>query len=519
MSADPARLRLLYELGCAFAARRELDGLVELVVTRCREVLDAEGASVLLVDHEKQELYFPYVAQQDPHVTERLLGLRFPVGEGIAGAVLESGKALRVDDVSTHPRFYGAIDRSSGVTTRGMLSAPLVGQRGPLGILQAVNKRGAGAFTDDDLEFLAALAGSVGVAIENAQLWSQVNAAAERLRAQVGVLRRDRARHDPAHGMVGGAPSMIEVFRLVQSAATSPIPVLVEGETGTGKELVARSIHNAGPRADEPFVAVNCAALPEHLLESELFGHRRGSFTGATSDQIGLFEAASGGTIFLDEIGELPLPMQAKLLRVLEESEVLPVGERRPRKIDVRVVTATNRDLSEEIAARRFRDDLFYRIAAFPIRLPPLRERPEDVPLLVERFLADAATRHAKAIPGLDPKALERLLGHDWPGNVRELKNELARAVALASDGEKIGLGHLSARLASGSRPTAPPAVAGAALPDDASVDLRKARDAFEASYIARVLKQHDGNVTHAARALGISRVALQTKMKEYALR
>jgi two-component system response regulator HupR/HoxA len=210
--------------------------------------------------------------------------------------------------------------------------------------------------------------------------------------------------------------------------------------------------------------------------------------------------------------------MQAKLLRVLEESEVLPVGERRPRKIDVRVVTATNRDLSEEIAARRFRDDLFYRIAAFPIRLPALRERREDVPLLVERFLADAAARHGKTIPGVEPRALERLLGFEWPGNVRELKNELARAVALASDGEKVGLTHLSPRL-SGTPRVAAAAPATADVPDDASVDLRRARDAFEASYIARVLKQHDGNVTHAARALGISRVALQSKMKEYSLR
>jgi two-component system response regulator HupR/HoxA len=210
--------------------------------------------------------------------------------------------------------------------------------------------------------------------------------------------------------------------------------------------------------------------------------------------------------------------MQAKLLRVLEESEVMPVGERRPRKIDVRVVTATNRDLSEEIAARRFRDDLFYRIAAFPIRLPTLRERREDVPLLVERFLTDAAARHGKTIPGVEPKALERLLAYEWPGNVRELRNELARAVALASDGEKIGTSQLSARLVSGA-PRAAAAPAFAADVPDASIDLRKARDAFEASYIARVLKQHDGNVTHAARALGISRVALQSKMKEYALR
>ena len=512
MSADPGRLRLLYELGCAFAARHDLDSLVELVVRRCREVLDAEGAAILLVDEAGQELYFPYVAEEDPQVRERLLGLRFPAHEGIAGAVLSSGKALRVDDAANDPRFYRGIDRASGLTTRGLLSAPVSGQRGVLGILQVVNKRGGGAFGDDDLEFLAALAGSVGVAIDNAQLWAELSSAAERLRAQVGVLRRDRARRDPRHDIVGEAPPMAEVFRLLQSAATSPIPVLIEGETGTGKELVARSIHAAGPRADEPFVAVNCAALPEHLLESELFGHRRGSFTGATSDQVGLFEAATGGTIFLDEVGELPLSMQAKLLRVLEESEVLPVGERRPRKIDVRVVTATNRDLSVEIAARRFRDDLYYRIAAFPIRLPALRERRDDIPLLVERFLADAAARHTKAIAGIEPGALKRIVAHDWPGNVRELKNELARAVAIAGDGERIGVGHLSARL--GAAPAAGPAPV-----SDTSVDLRRAREGFEASYIAQVLRQHDGNVTHAARALGISRVALQNKMKEYALR
>jgi two-component system response regulator HupR/HoxA len=318
--------------------------------------------------------------------------------------------------------------------------------------------------------------------------------------------------------MIGGARAMAEVFRLMQSAATSPIPVLIEGETGTGKELVARSIHEAGPRGEEPFVAVNCAALPEHLLESELFGHKRGAFTGATQDQIGLFEAASGGTILLDEVGELPLQMQAKLLRVLEDGEILPVGERRARKIDVRVLAATNRNLADELAAKRFRDDLYYRIAAFPIRLPALRERREDVPLLVERFLADAASKHGKRIAGVEPDALERLCAYDWPGNVRELKNELGRGVALAADGERIGVRHLSARLCSG--PVSPsPAAAGAATATPANVDLRVARDAFEARFIAQVLRDHDGNVSHAARAMGISRVALQKKMKEYALR
>jgi len=311
---------------------------------------------------------------------------------------------------------------------------------------------------------------------------------------------------------------MEEVFRLMESAAASPITVLVQGETGTGKELVARGIHRASARAAQPFVAVNCAALPETILESELFGHRRGSFTGATQDQRGLFEAASGGTIFLDEVGEMPLSMQAKLLRVLQEGEVLPVGERVPRRIDVRVIAATNRDLLDAIGQRTFRDDLYYRVSAFPIYVPPLRERRDDIPLLADRFLTAAAARHGKRIPGIVRAALDALVRAAWPGNVRELQNEIERGVALAQDGESIGPAHLSARLQT---------VPAAAEPEEGATrteqhdsgDLRNARTAFEVQFIAKVLRQHLGNVSHAAQALGISRVALQKKMKDYGLR
>src|SRR5262249_42076567 len=203
--------------------------------------------------------------------------------------------------------------------------------------------------------------------------------------------------------IIGNSAAMTDVFHLMESAAVSPISVLIEGGTGTGKELVARGIHRASARGSEPFVAVNCAALPEGLLESELFGHRRGAFTGATQDQAGVFEAATGGTIFLDEIGEMPLVMQAKLLRVLQESEVTRVGERQARKIDVRVISATNRDLVEAVARGGFRDDLFYRVGAFPIRLPALHERREDIPLLAGHFLVAAAQRHPKRIAGWEP--------------------------------------------------------------------------------------------------------------------
>ncbi|MGH7786382.1 MAG: sigma-54 interaction domain-containing protein, partial [Candidatus Binatia bacterium] len=321
--------------------------------------------------------------------------------------------------------------------------------------------------------------------------------------------------------IVGSAPAMNEVFRLMESAAASPISVLIEGETGTGKELVARGIHRASARADAPFLAINCAAVSETLLESEMFGHRRGAFTGATQDHRGLFEAATGGTIFLDEIGEMPLSMQAKLLRVLQEGEIIPVGDTRARKVDVRVISASNRDLNVEVERQAFRQDLFYRLAVFPIQLPPLRQRREDVPLLVDRLLKEAARHHEKEIAGVDTAILDMLQRYDWPGNIRELENVLERAVALARPGEMIGAHHLSAKVRGddGERPGAVPALAaidGEVVP---TTPLRAARAAFEADYIRKMLGANGRNVSRTARALGLSRVMLQKKMKEYGLR
>ncbi len=512
---ETSRFRLLYEFGCAFAARLELDELVPLVIAKSRAALDAEGAAVLLLDPDGRELYFPYVADEDPDVAARVRGLRFPADQGLAGTVLREGRALRVDDAPSDPRFYRDIDQKTGLHTRALLTAPLVVQSGTIGVLEVVNRRGGGTFDDADLAFLEALAASVAIAIENARLVARLKASEERLRTQVGVLRRDLARRDRFTDIVGTGPRMAEVFRLMETAATSPISVLIEGETGTGKELVARGIHVASPRAEGPFLAVNCAALPETLLESELFGHRRGAFTGATQDRRGFFESAEGGSIFLDEIGDMPPVMQAKLLRVLQEGEITPLGDSRPRRVDVRVLSATNRDLSAEVQRKAFREDLFYRLAAFPIRLPPLRERREDLPVLAERFLGVAADRHRKRVPGFTPEALELLLRHDWPGNVRELQNEIERAVALAADGEAIGAAQLSSRLGAVSAP--PPAPTEG--PPGSAAPLRRARAAFEARYIAEVLGRHKGNVSRAAEALGLSRVMLQKKMKEYRLR
>jgi len=532
------RFALLYELGCAFAARIELQELLPLVVNKCREVLNAEGISILLLDPDRNELYFPYVSQSDPAIVERLRNLRFPADKGIAGAALNDAVAIRVTDAQGDYRHYHGVDRATGFTTRDLLAVPLITRQGKIGVIEAVNSRGPNRFSEDDLAFFEALAGSIAVAIENARLYTQVRDAEASLQKRLGVLRRDLARSDAFGKIIGATAAMREVFRLMESAAASSIPVLIEGETGTGKEMVARGIHLASARADGPFIAINCASLPESLLESELFGHRRGAFTGAVRDNPGLFRAANGGVIFLDEISDMPMSMQAKLLRVLEEEEVVAVGDTFARKVDVRVLSATNRDLKTEVERGNFRQDLYYRVAVFPIRLPPLRDRREDIPMLASHFLNTAAQRQNKHIVGFAPETLDILCGYQWPGNVRELRNEIERAVALARDEELITPNHLTPTLeqsrvkkpsicassdTSEAQSELPAAATGDSLPlehpQSGPESLRKARAAFEARHIAEALRQNQSNVSRTAQALGLSRAALQKKMKAYHLR
>lgn len=536
MTTESARSQLIYELGNSFTSHLGLAELIPVVIAKCREALNADGVSVLLLDEARGELYFPYVSEDDPQVAQRLRGLRFPADRGVAGAVLLTGHGEKVDRPQSDSRFYSGVDRKTGVTTKSLLAAPLLAAGARLGVIEAVNHRGDTPFSEDDLALLEKLAESVAVAIQNARRFGEIEASAEQLRVQVGALRRDLARRDRFNEIIAVSPVMSEVFRLMESAAFSSIPVLLEGETGTGKELVARAIHRASPRAEGPFVAVNCAALPEALLESELFGHRRGAFTGAVDDQPGLFRAAAGGVILLDEIGEMPRPMQAKLLRALQENEVTPIGDTRPVRVDVRVISATNRDLRAALTARTFREDLYYRLAVFPIGLPALRERREDIPLLATRFLEAAAERHRKTLRGFAPGVVGLLTAASWPGNVRELQNEMERAAALAADGATVSVEHLSpGLLAPGgieavatNAPSVPPAAVGrprvtrgssVSSTDSPSASLAEVRAAAERQYIAEVLSKHGGNVSRAAVALGVSRVALQKKMKRYSLR
>jgi len=285
------------------------------------------------------------------------------------------------------------------------------------------------------------------------------------------------------------------------------ISVLITGESGTGKELLARAIHYNSPRADKPFVVENCGALPDQLLESELFGCKKGAFTGAYEDRIGLFEQASGGTIFLDEVGETSPAFQVKLLRVLQEGEIRPLGARLTRKIDVRVIAATNRDLEDEVRRGQFRRDLYYRLATFPIHLPPLRERPMDVALLAEKLLGDTVAMYAKPVRGFTPETLAALQAHDWPGNVRELQNEIQRMMALADGGGALTPDLLSPRL----RAPAAPAPTG-------GDSLKERVEALEELIIREALDRHGWNISRVAEELGLSRVGLRAKLQRYGL-
>jgi two-component system response regulator HupR/HoxA len=335
------------------------------------------------------------------------------------------------------------------------------------------------------------------LARENARLLEELRRANERLAAENAYLREG----DRPNEIVGDSPAIRTVLELVARVAPSRTSVLIEGETGTGKELVARAIHAAGPRRDRLFVAVNCAALSEGVLESELFGHRRGAFTGAHEDRKGLFEVASGGTLFLDEISETTPALQAKLLRVLQEGEIRPVGESRARAVDVRVIAATNRNLEEDVKAGRFREDLYYRLRVFPIRVPPLRERSEDIPALTRHLLRRLAVQLKKPVVEPTPEALALLARQAFPGNVRELANELERAVLLAEPGAALREELLSERLheAAGNGP--------------ASV-LQRRTDAFEREQIEAALARAAGVKTRAAEELGITYRGLLKKMK-----
>ncbi len=378
-----------------------------------------------------------------------------------------------------------------------------------IGVLQVDNRASKGIFKEGDLDTLAVLAQTTSQAFNNARLYQRLKVAEERLKSE-NLYLKTRDREKRFHGIIGDSAAMNRLFEQLKKVVDTRVTVLIEGETGTGKELIAGAVHHWSNRKDKLFVAQNCAAMPENLLESELFGHKKGSFTGATEDKKGLFVLADGGTLFLDEVGEMPLNLQAKLLRVLQEGEVRPVGANQTRRVDVRIVAATNRNLEKEVSEGRFREDLFYRLRVFPLQLPPLRERREDIPLLANHFIKRYAQEFGRTVGGFSQQAMELLQSYAWPGNVRELENEVQRLVIQIDDEGFVQPDHVSPRIRQVEnvmervRPT--------------KGTLKEMVEQVEKWILMEALRDHDNNKTATARSLGITREGLHKKLKNYGM-
>ena len=457
---------------------------------------------------------------------------RTRVSLGIVKRVLESGEPLVSLDAGQDQRLedYASIEE---LKLKSVICLPVRVEGEVRGVLLVDNRMRQGAFNEEDVEIAELFADQAAIAMQNSKRVDELRRHAERIEssrkeivalnaelgrkvrdqgAELAVTRaslgRERARGDYG-AIVGASDAMRRVFSELDRIVESELPVLISGESGTGKELAARAIHKNGPRAKRPFISENCAAIPESLLESELFGHAKGAFTGAHRAKRGLFEAADGGTLFLDEIGDMSPAMQKKLLRVLQEGEVRPVGSDKVVEVDVRLLAASHRDLSAHVREGSFREDLYYRIHVLNVEMPSLRDRVEDIPLLAEHLLARAAREAGREAPALPHEVCAALSAYAWPGNVRELENEMRRLVVLSP--EQVELSSLSDVVLEGRRPTT-------ATPELIEGDLRATVAAFERSVIEGALSEAEGNKSQAARALGISRFALQRKLEKLGL-
>ncbi|MBW2456873.1 MAG: sigma 54-interacting transcriptional regulator, partial [Deltaproteobacteria bacterium] len=411
------RLGRMIEISRALMSTRGVDEVVSLILESGLELFDAEGCSLALEDRAAGELRF--VAMEGAAKTAPF---RIPSGQGIAGHVLKTGQPLVVDDVANDPRFHRAVDSRTGFRTRAIACVPIQQQGRNIGVVQLLNWRHPGGLPSGDLDLLSALAGLAGATLNRAH-------DEDRLRNARELLRQER---DERHQLVPSRnPRMKEVLRVAKTAARSNATVLLLGESGTGKELFARTVHGHSARRDRPFIAINCVALTPTLLESELFGHEKGAFTGATATKKGKFELADGGTLLLDEIGDLSGDLQTKLLRVLQEQELERVGGTETLRVDVRVVAATNKDLRAAIETGGFREDLYYRLNVITISIPPLRQRREDISGLCTHFLMRACEATKRPALKLSDEVLRRLTTYPWPGNVRELANAMERLVVL----------------------------------------------------------------------------------------
>jgi Nif-specific regulatory protein len=467
--------------------------LLKKIIASATRLMDAEASSLLLLNPENNKLYFEIaLGAKGPEVQRYSLSM----GEGIAGWVAANNTSLIVNDVDSDSRFYSDISKQINFPTKSILAVPMRVKDRCVGVIEIINKREGGNFSEVDLQWLEIFATQAAIAIQNARFFQQV-------KEEVTLLQDELQTDRGYHTFIGESKVIKEKLEIALRAAATNSSVLLLGESGVGKELFAEQIHLHSPRNNDPLIRVNCAALPESLLESELFGHVKGAFTGATSDRRGRFELANGGTMFLDEIGDLPLNLQVKLLRVIQHRTFERVGGTEPIKVDVRIIAATNKDIEKEVDSGRFRADLYYRLNVLPIYIPPLRERREDIPLLADFFLRRFKRETKKQIHGFAPESMQTLLSYSWPGNVRELENAVERAVVTTKVDTITSDAFVLDRLSEN--------------PEDeySGKALKEAVNIFKKHYVRQVLEMNQWNQTKTSKLLGIQRTYLSRLIKE----
>ena len=487
------RLRSILDVASTFSRTRETVPLLESIAEQATRLLDCDRASIFIWDRERKEVVACPALGMEGGI------LRLPDNVGIVGEVIKTGKASRVENAYDDPRFNRHVDQSSGYVTNSLLCHPLLDGEGKLiGAFEMINKRG-GVFHPDDEETLAHLCTQAAIAIQNTRELEDLVRSHFHLTEQVTEGVR----------IIGNSPAIVALRETIRRLAATDLPVLILGESGTGKEVVSQALHYRGPRAERPFVAVNCAALTESLLESELFGHEKGAFTDAREARAGKFELADGGTLFLDEIGDMSLGGQSKLLRVLEQKVVTRVGGSQTIPINVRVIAATNADLAAKVREKKFREDLYYRLSVVTQTLPPLRERPEDILPLAEDFLERFSRQARRPALKLTADARRRLQAHAWPGNVRELRNLMER-IAFLNPTDRVEADDL-AFILSPDRETL--------IEPSGDLSLDNATKKFQRDFIRRSVKRVQGNMSEAARLLGVHRSNLYRKMRQLTMK
>jgi DNA-binding NtrC family response regulator len=520
-----AQLSTLYDISSALNSATDVDVLSRSILQRAKELLDVDGASIILWDQRKDELHYSIAAVEDEVTESRLRQIHFPADLGIAGWVFREGKSAIVHNARMDDRFCEAIDENSGFVRKSILCVPLQTKQGVLGVLE-VASREEGKFAEDDRHLIEAMAHNIAVAVEKANLYQNLQEAEALLRRQNAELRQAVKQKYRFENIIGSSKRIIDVLKKAEQVALTDSTVLIYGETGTGKELIAQAIHQSSPRSSRSFVPINCGAIPENLLESELFGHEKGAFTGATARRIGRFEEANGGTLFLDEIGDMPLNLQVRLLRVLQEGVIRRLGGSEDMPVDVRAITATHEDLAKSVAEGGFRRDLYYRLKVFELVLPPLRERREDIPLLVDHFITYYNERLGKQIADIEDAAFDVLREYDYPGNIRELQHIIEGAMILCR-GNIITINTLPREVWS-SAPSDERVADNrqiAAIPGNneelkaAKAEARRtAEEKVERMFLTELLSETHGNVSEAARQARMNRSWLAQLISKHQL-